>query len=102
MAKSNSQINKETDNGTTLAVVDYRMGQLETAVRDGFDKHDRKLDSLTNSFATKFEVQELGKRLNTLDNDRKWKSRVVLAAAYSAAFLSLGSLIVAVATRAHS
>lgn len=105
MAKSNKQINKEAvivNDETSPAVVAYRMGQLEQTVKEGFKEHNEKLDKLVVSFATKFEVQELEKRLNTLDNDRKWKSRVVLAAAYSAAFLSLGSLIVAVATRAHS
>jgi hypothetical protein len=80
MTKSNKQINKEVSTGmaqeTTLAVVDYRMGQLETAVRDGFEKHDRKLDTLTNTFATKEELAVITRQL---DNYR-WYFRAMFTA----------------------
>ena len=79
MAKSNNQINKEsgtTVQETTLAVVDYRMGQLETAVKEGFDKHDKKLDGLTQNFATKEELSQVQSRLN----DYQWYFRALVTA----------------------
>ena len=83
VAKSNKQINKEsgtTVQETTLAVVDYRMGQLETAVKDGFAAHDKKLDGLTTNFATKEELQTVQARLN----DYQWYFRALVVAVLTA------------------
>lgn len=94
MTKSNKQINKEVDTGmaqeTTLAVVDYRMGQLEGAVREGFEKHDKKLDALTNSFATK---EELAGVTRQLDNYR-WYFRALLSAILLALATAVAGLII--------
>lgn len=83
MAKSNQQINKESGNSiqeTTLAVVDYRMGQLEAAVKEGFAAHDKKLDGLTNNFATKEELIVVQSRLG----DYQWYFRALVVAVFTA------------------
>lgn len=92
MAKSNQQINKESINTvqeTTLAVVDYRMGQLENAVKEGFASHDKKLDSLTTNFATKEELDTVKARLN----DYQWYFRALVTAVFIALATAIGSLL---------
>lgn len=93
MAKSNQQINKEVSNGTvqdtTLAVVDYRMGQLEVAVKEGFAAHDKKLDGLTTNFATKEELGIVSKRLN----DYQWYFRALAIATFTAFGTTIGAVI---------
>lgn len=86
MVKTNTQINKESGSTvpeTTLAVVDYRMGQLEIAVKEGFAAHDKKLDSLTTNFATKEETRGLEDRVNKLEmsKGRDWIWKTLSAAA---------------------
>lgn len=57
MAKSTRQINKENDmsdnSPDSPAVLAYRLGQLESAVIDGFKEHNSKLDELVAGFVTK-------------------------------------------------
>jgi hypothetical protein len=92
MAKSDKQINKESGNTvqeTTLAVVDYRMGQLETAVKDGFAAHDKKLDGLTSNFATKEELAVVNKRLN----DYQWYFRALVTAVLFALGVAINGLL---------
>lgn len=94
MTKSNRQINKELVTGatseTTLAVVDYRMGQLETAVKDGFATHDKKLDSLISNFATKEELGAVQSKLN----DYQWYFRALVMAFFTAMSTAIGSLVI--------
>lgn len=93
MAKSDKQINKEsgtTVQETTLAVVDYRMGQLETAVKEGFINHDKKLDSLTSNFATKEELTNVQARLN----DYQWYFRALVVGVFTALATATGAIIV--------
>lgn len=90
MAKSVKQINKEgIAQETTLAVVDYRMGQLELAVKDGFAAHDKKLDGLTNNFASKEEMQQIQRQL---DNWR-WAFRALVVAVLTALGVAIAGLI---------
>lgn len=83
MSKSNAQIVKEA-NSTPIedspAVIAYRMGQLENAVKSGFEKHDKKLDDLTSSFATKEELAVVQARLN----DYQWYFRALASAVFVA------------------
>lgn len=91
--KSVSQINKESGNTvqeTTLAVVDYRMGQLEIAVKDGFAAHDKKLDGLTSNFATKEELSVIQSRIN----DYQWYIRALITAVLIALGTSIGSVLI--------
>lgn len=91
MVKSNSQINKEANGqSTTLAVVDYRMGQLEVAVKEGFASHDKKLDGLTMNFATKEELSSVQAQLN----DWRWYFRALVTAVLLALGTAIGSLVV--------
>lgn len=85
MVKSTSQINKEAASSNlpledSPAVIAYRMGQLENAVKAGFEKHDKKLDSLTLNFATKEELQVVQQRLN----DYQWYFRALVTAVFIA------------------
>lgn len=91
--KSTAQINKEAGNGsaTTLAVVDYRMGQLEIAVKEGFINHDKKLDSLTSNFATKEELTVVQNRLN----DYRWYWRAII----TALLFAIGAAVAALVTK---
>ncbi len=91
MAKSVSQIKKEANgtNATTLAVVDYRMGQLEIAVKEGFAAHDKKLDSLTLNFATKEELSVVQSQLS----DYRWYFRALVGAVLTALATGVGALI---------
>lgn len=91
MTKSNRQINKEsTTQETTLAVVDYRMGQLETAVKDGFAAHDKKLDGLTTNFATKEELTSVQSRIN----DYQWYFRALIVGVLTALATAAGAWVV--------
>lgn len=83
MAKSTAQINKEATSAPledSPAVIAYRMGQLENAVKAGFEKHDKKLDSLTSNFATKEELAVVQSRLN----DYQWYFRALAVAVFTA------------------
>lgn len=73
----------------TPAVIAYRMGQLENAVKDGFATHDKKLDSLTISFATKEELGVVQKRLDNW----VWYGRAVIAALLTSMGMALASLL---------
>lgn len=60
-------------------VVAYRVKQLEGAVVDmgntiklGLKEHNDKLDKLANNFATKTEVDDVAKRVSSLESDRRW------------------------------
>ena len=100
MAKSNQQINKEsgtTVQETTLAVVDYRMGQVEiglkensAAVREGFAAHDKKLEALTSNFATKEELAVIKSRLD----DYQWYFRALATAFLIAIATGVGTIII--------
>ena len=82
MTKSNIQINREDANRDNTpdspAVIAYRLGQVESAVKEGFITHNEKLDAIINNFATKSEVLVLDKRIVSLESDRKWLVRLVI------------------------
>lgn len=80
MAKTLSQINKEDTSPDSPAVIAYRLGQVETAVKEGFQAHNTKLDALVSNFATKADIQALSHRVGSLESDRKWLVRLVLGA----------------------
>lgn len=91
MAKSTSQINKEAMASSlpledSPAVIAYRMGQLENAVKAGFEKHDKKLDGLTANFATKEELAVVQSRLN----DYQWYFRALV----TAVFIALAGVVI--------
>jgi hypothetical protein len=99
MVKSNNQINKEAGNGPgvedTPAVLAYRMGQVEIAVKEssktvieGFKEHDKKLTDLTSNFATKEELAIIQGRLN----DYQWYFRALVTAVLFALGTAIGSL----------
>lgn len=93
MVKSNAQINKEATSAPledSPAVIAYRMGQLENAVKAGFEKHDKKLDSLTSNFATKEEFSSINTRVTSLESDRKWLARLVIGAVLFALLSLIG------------
>lgn len=58
-AKTLTQINHDDNSPDSPAVIAYRLGQVENAVKDGFSAHNIKLDNLINNFATKSEVLEV-------------------------------------------
>lgn len=90
MAKSTVQINKEASGQeTTLAVVDYRMGQLETAVKEGFAAHDKKLDGLTTNFASKDDLMLVQRQLDAY----KWFFRALVVAVFTTMAASVAALI---------
>lgn len=82
--KTNVQINKEDasiDNSPdSPAVIAYRLGQVETAVKEGFTEHNQKLDAIITNFATKGELQGVSQRLASLESDRVWIVRLVVGA----------------------
>jgi len=82
--KSNVQINKEdamSDNSPdSPAVIAYRLGQVETAVKEGFVEHNNKLDAIISNFATKGDFEGIDKRLTSLESDRIWLVRLVVGA----------------------
>lgn len=91
MAKSNKQIDKEAQGQeTTLAVVDYRMGQLEIAVKEGFAAHDQKLDGLTNSFASKEDFMNIQRQLDGY----KWFFRALVVAVFTSLATAAAGLLV--------
>lgn len=83
-SKSNRQINKEDtlrDNSPdSPAVIAYRLGQVENAVKEGFTEHNSKLDAIITNFATKGEVQNIDQRLTSIESDRIWIVRLVVGA----------------------
>ena len=83
MAKSNKQINQDdrlADNSPdSPAVVAYRLSQVEVAVKDGFEAHNEKLDKIVNNFATNERHNALDVRVQSLESDRKWLVRLVIA-----------------------
>jgi hypothetical protein len=82
MTKSTNQINKEAINSDvdSPAVIAYRVGQVESAVKEGFAAHGKKLDALVNNFATKEEVAVIREDVASLKSDRKWLARLVIGA----------------------
>jgi hypothetical protein len=94
MAKSNKQINKEdnmADNSPdSPAVIAYRLGQVETAVKEGFNSHNEKLDNIVSNFSTKGEVQAIDIRVQSLESDRVWLVRLVVGAVVFALLALVG------------
>jgi hypothetical protein len=93
MTKSTKQINKEadvSDNDSSPAVVAYRMSQLERTVKEGFDSHNSKLDSLISNFATKEELSALKSQLN----DWRWYFRALVTAVLLALGTGLAGLVI--------
>lgn len=94
MAKSNKQINKENsmvDNSPdSPAVIAYRLGQVEMAVKDGFDSHNKKLDEIVGTFATNERHNALDVRVQSLESDRVWLVRLVVGAVVFALLALVG------------
>jgi hypothetical protein len=94
MVKTNRQINKEdsvSDNTPdSPAVIAYRLGQVEVAVKEGFDKHDAKLTELTSNFASVSTVNALSIRIGSLESDRKWLVRLVIGSVVFAMLALIG------------
>lgn len=85
MAKSQTQIAERVarelaDSPNSPGVVNYRLGQVEIAVKEGFQKHDALLNSLTSKFVTQSEHLIIENRLSSLESDRKWIVRLVIGA----------------------
>lgn len=86
MPKTNNQINKEAHNSDvdSPAVIAYRLGQVENAVRVGFQDHNKKLDDLTSNFVTKEEFNGVLKDIGELKAHRfqtNWLFPTLAAAA---------------------
>ena len=94
MAKSNIQINKEDsdrDNSPdSPAVIAYRLGQVENAVKEGFTAHNEKLDAIITNFATKGDFLNLDKRVVSLESDRKWLVRLIVGAVATSLLALIG------------
>lgn len=94
MAKSNNQINKENelrDNSPdSPAVIAYRLGQVESAVKEGFDAHNAKLDSVINNFSTKSEFNAHEVRIKSLEDWNSWATKLVLGAIILSVLALLG------------
>ena len=94
MGKSNVQINQDNrlaDNSPdSPAVIAYRLGQVESAVKDGFAEHNTKLDSIVNNFATKEDYKGISIRLHSLESDRTWIIRLVVGAVIFAVMSLIG------------
>lgn len=58
---------KKTSSIETPDVWNYRLVQVEIAVKEGFMKHDLKLDKLVSNFATKEEVNTLKADVSLLE-----------------------------------
>ena len=88
MSKTTTQINKEAHNSDvdSPAVIAYRLGQVEAAVRDGFKAHDAKLDGLTSNFISKEEFTTVTDRIKVLETSkgRDWVWKTLSAAAGAA------------------
>lgn len=80
MSKTLTQINQDDNSPDSPAVIAYRLGQVETAVKEGFQEHNTKLDALAENFATKSDLSSLGHRVRSLEADRIWLVRLVLGA----------------------
>lgn len=70
--KSNVQINKEAHNSDvdSPAVIAYRLGQVETAVTQGFIDHNKKLEEITSNFASKEELANIQLQVSELKAHR--------------------------------
>lgn len=90
MTKTLTQINKEDSSPDSPAVIAYRLGQVESAVKEGFESHNTKLDNLVSNFATKGEIQSISHRLASLEGDRKWIVRLVVGAIVFALLALIG------------
>lgn len=80
------------------AVLAYRMGQVEIAVKEsgiavveGFKAHDKKLDSLTSSFASKDDLAVIQRQLDNY----KWFFRALVVATLTA----LAGVVIALFTK---
>jgi hypothetical protein len=94
MSKSNQQINKENEaesnSPDSPAVIAYRLGQVEAAVKEGFQSHNEKLDAIVNNFATKADYLNLDKRLTDIESDRKWLVRLIVGAVATSLLALIG------------
>ena len=94
MTKSNIQINKEdsdrNNSPDSPAVIAYRLGQVENAVKEGFSSHNEKLDTIVNNFATKSDFQAIDKRLTDLESDRKWLVRLIIGSVATSLLALIG------------
>jgi hypothetical protein len=50
-------------------VIAYRVGKLESAVKEGFEAHNVKLDKIVQNFAAKADVIELNRQVDILHTD---------------------------------
>lgn len=86
-------------------VIAYRMGQVETAVKEGFREHRQLLESMANTFATKEEMAtaqveadkehvRLWAALNNIKKSFQWWVGTIIAAvaAAAAAVYTIGQL----------
>lgn len=71
-------------------VLAYRVGQLESAVKSGFQEHNDKLDKIVNSFASRGDVMAIDVRVTSLESDRKWLARLVIGAVIFALLALVG------------
>lgn len=74
----------------TADVVAYRVGQLENVVKEGFKEHNDKLDKIVANFATASALEEVDKRVTSLESDRKWLVRLVVGAVVFAMLSLIG------------
>lgn len=74
----------------TPAVLAYRMGQVEIAVKEGFLSHEKKLDALTSNFASKEEIIAVQARLDNM----RWYFRAMILAILTALATAVGALMI--------
>lgn len=72
------------------AVIAYRLGQVEIAVKEGFAAHEKNLKALVPNFATTGDVTALTSRVASLESDRKWIVRLVVGAVVFALLALIG------------
>lgn len=86
----------------TLEVVAYRMGEAETAIREGFLTMHKKLDDMNNHFVSREELKSLEEQSSKLHDDHENRLRRLEESVFSnlgglnaikVAFLILAALI---------
>jgi hypothetical protein len=73
----------------TPAVLAYRVGELETSVKEGMKGLSDKLDILTQSFATKEDHLELVARVTKLENKENLKSTFLWVGLVASAIINI-------------
>lgn len=73
----------------TSPVLAYRVGQLEKATTDGFEKLNTKLDALNSKFTPIEEHNKLEKRVTDLENRKRLRDTLILVGLIISLFINV-------------